>query len=120
MIRPNLAATDSLSAEDLALVISARDRFESAWKSGRVRRIEDEVDAAHKSIRKRLFRELLALERKLRLHDGGHTDLDAYLVRFPDRAETVREVFAETMVTSDPESNPTRDESRDHTVTQGL
>ena len=68
--------------------------------SGRPRRIEDELAAADEPIRCRLFRELLALEFELSRGDGRSAELEAYLARFPDRADTVREVFASETVTA--------------------
>ena len=93
MSTPNLTTDDSLSPDDLGSVVAACDRFEADWNAGRPRRIEDELAAADEPISPRLFRELLALELELTRRDGRLADLDAYLARFPDRADTVREVF---------------------------
>ncbi len=90
----NQPADDSLSPDDLARVITACDRFEADWNAGRPRQIEDEIAAADNPVQSRLFRELLVLELELVRGDGRLADLDAYLARFPDRADTVREVFA--------------------------
>jgi serine/threonine protein kinase len=90
----NLLADESLPPDDLARVIAACDRFEADWNAGRPRRIEDEIATADKPVPSRLFRELLVLEHELVRSDGRLADLDAYLARFPDRADTVREVFA--------------------------
>ena len=97
---PNLPADDSLPPDDLARVIASCDRFEADWNAGRPRRIEDELASADEPIPARLFRELLALEIELTRRDGRSADLDAYLARFPDRADTVREVFAGETVTA--------------------
>jgi serine/threonine protein kinase len=100
----NLPADDSLPPDDLARVIAACDRFEADWNAGRPRRIEDELAAADKPVPSRLFRELLVLELELVRRDGRLADLDAYLARFPERANTVREVFAgDTVVLPDRE-----------------
>jgi|GEM_PF-1876354 len=100
----NLPADDSLPPDDLARVIAACDRFEADWNAGRPRRIEDELAAADKPVPSRLFRELLVLELELVRSDGRLADLDAYLARFPDRADTVRDVFAgDTVVVPDRE-----------------
>jgi len=90
----NLPADDSLPPDDLARVIAACDRFKADWNAGQPRRIEDELAAADKPVPSRLFRELLVLELELVRRDGRFADLDAYLARFPERANTVREVFA--------------------------
>jgi len=90
----NLPADDSLPPDDLARVIAACDRFEADWNAGRPRQIEDEISIADKPVPSRLFRELLVLELELVRGDGRRADLDAYLARFPERADTVREVFA--------------------------
>ena len=84
----------------LARVIASCDRFEADWNAGRARRIENELAAADEPIRTRLFRELLALKLELTRRDGRPTDLDAYLARFPDRPDTVREVFSDTLAPS--------------------
>ncbi len=94
MATANLPADDSLSPDDLVRVIAACDRFQADWNAGRPRQIEDEIATADKPVPSRLFRELLVLELELVRGDGRLADLDAYLARFPERAETVREVFA--------------------------
>src|SRR5262245_40041567 len=92
---PSLPGDDSLSPDDLARVIAACDRFEADWNAGRPRRIEDELaGAADDQIRARLFRELVALELELTRRDGRSLDPNAFFVRFPDRADAVRQVFA--------------------------
>jgi tRNA A-37 threonylcarbamoyl transferase component Bud32 len=93
MILRNPPADDSLPPASLARVIASCDRFEADWNAGRPRRIEDELAAAQEPVPGRLFRELLALEVELARRDGRPTELDAYLARFPDQANTVREVF---------------------------
>ena len=60
----------SLSASELDEVIACCDRFETAWGSGAVPRIEDELTKASDAVRARLFRELLALEIELRQKRG--------------------------------------------------
>ncbi len=102
---PNLTKDDSLPPDELVRAIDVCDRFEAAWKDGRRRRIEDELADAAEPIHSRLFRELLALECELKRHDGQPARLEAYLARFPDRADLVREVFGcETVTTPFPEA----------------
>ena len=86
----NLTTDDSLPPDDLVHVIDVCDRFEADWKAGRPARIEDEMAAADDPIRARLLGELLALELELLRRDGRPAELDAYLARFPDRADAVR------------------------------
>jgi len=100
MFPSNQPVDDSLPPNDLARIIVSCGRYEADWHAGRPRRIEDELAAADESIRSRLFRELLALEFKLTRRDGRFAELDAYLARFPDRADTVRELFADQTVAS--------------------
>ena len=60
---------------------------------------------ASEPIRPRLFRELLALELELSRRAGRAVELDAYLARFPDQADAVREVFIGcTLPALDPEA----------------
>ena len=84
---PILPDDDALPPDDLAGIIAACERFEADWKAGRPRRIEDEIAAAEEPIRARLFRELLALELELAPRRPS-ADMNAYLARFPDRADT--------------------------------
>ncbi|MFI5455330.1 MAG: hypothetical protein ACHRXM_07735 [Isosphaerales bacterium] len=100
MPSPNLPVDDSLPPDDLARVIASCERFEADWNAGRPRRIEDELARAGEPIPSRLLRELLALEYELSRRDGRSADLNAYLARFPDRAETVRDVFGGETVTA--------------------
>jgi serine/threonine protein kinase len=93
MSSPNLPADDSLPTDELARVIASCERFEADWDAGRPRRIEDELAQADEPIRARLFRELLLLEIELARRDGRSADLDAYLARFPDRHDTIRQIF---------------------------
>jgi hypothetical protein len=93
MLATKLSADDSLPPASLARVIAACERFEAAWNAGTPRQVEDELRAAEAPVPSRLFRELLALELELSRRDGRPVDLEAYLARFPDRADTVREVF---------------------------
>ena len=95
-----LPATDCLTPADLASIVASCGRFEADWKEGRPRRIEDELSAADERIRSQLFHDLLQLEFELIYRAGRHASLDAYLARFPDRTETAREVFSETLVPS--------------------
>jgi len=97
---PNLTADDSLPPEDLARIVASCERFEADWNAGQPRRIEDELATADEPIPSRLLRELLALELELTRRDGRFADLDAYLARFPDRADAVRELFAGHTVAS--------------------
>ena len=100
MPAPNLVAIGSLSADDVVRIIAACVGFEADWNAGRPRRIEDELTAADEPIRPRLLRELLALELELIRSDGRFADVDVYVARFPDHADTVREVFASQTVAS--------------------
>jgi len=93
MSLPSVPDEDTLSPDDLARVIAACDQFEAAWNAGRARRIEDELAAADEQISTRMLRELLALECELTRRDGRAADMNAYLARFPDQTDTVREVF---------------------------
>jgi len=104
---PNLPAVGSLSPEDLVRVTAICHRFEADWNAGRARRIEDEIFAADEPIGAHLFRDLLALELRLTGRDGRSADLDEYLARFPDRADTIRELFADIMAPSDREQSGT-------------
>ena len=104
MTPPDLTRDDSVPADDLAGIIAVCERFEDDWKAGRAARIEDEIAAAREPIRARLFRELLALELELTRGDGRYADVSAYLARFPDRTDAVREVFvSETLTVPFPE-----------------
>jgi serine/threonine-protein kinase len=100
MSPPNLPSDDSLPPADLVRVIAAFERFETGWKAGRPRPIEDEMAEADGTIRTRLFRELLTLELELIRRDGRYADLHAFLARFPDHGDTVRELFASETVTA--------------------
>ena len=88
-----LTIDDSLPPDDLERIIEACERFEADWNAGRPLRIEDELAAAKEAITTRLFRELLALEFELTRRDGHAADWNAYLARFPDQPDTIREVF---------------------------
>jgi hypothetical protein len=85
---------DCLPPADLARLIACCDDFEADWNAGQRRRIEDIVAKADEPIRDRLFRELLALEIELTHRDGGAADRDAYLARFPGRADVIGMIFA--------------------------
>jgi hypothetical protein len=100
MSPPKLTTDDSVLADDLARIVASCSRFEAEWKEGRPRRIEDDLSAADERIRSQLFRDLLQLEFELSYRTGRPASLDAYLARFPDRADTVREVFSKTLVPS--------------------
>jgi serine/threonine protein kinase len=99
MSRPILPDDDALPPDDLARIIAVCDRFEADWKADQPRRIEDEVSAAEGPIRARLLGELLALEIELLRRDGRPAGIDAYLARFPDRADSVRAIFSAETVT---------------------
>jgi tRNA A-37 threonylcarbamoyl transferase component Bud32 len=111
---PNLTIDDSVLADDLLRIIAACERFEADWNAGQPRRIEHEMAEAPQGIHRRLFRELLALELELARRDGGPVDLGAYVVRFADRADAVREVFScETVTAPYPEvTEPAISENR--------
>jgi serine/threonine protein kinase len=94
MLYPKSVDDDCLPAGDLARLILCCDRFEADWNAGQPRRIEEVIASADESIRDRLFRELLTLELELTRRDGHRPDREAYIARFPDRAEAVRMVFA--------------------------
>ena len=101
----SLTTDDSLSPDDLEGVIAACERFEAAWNAGRPLRIEDELATADERIWPRLLRELLALECELTRRDGRAADLNAYLARFPEQPDTVREAFnLSTVAAPDPEA----------------
>jgi serine/threonine-protein kinase len=73
-------------------------RFENRWRTGQVPVLEallDDVDATG-SDRARLFGELLALELELRQQAGERPSIATYLERFPDYAELVAKIFAES------------------------
>ena len=91
MSAPKPTIDDSVLADDLARIVAACGRFEADWNAGRPRRIEDELAAAPEHVRSRLFRELLALEFELCRRDGRNSGLGAYIARFPDQADVVRE-----------------------------
>jgi hypothetical protein len=84
---------DSLPPASLAREIAACECFEAAWSAGQPRRIEDKLAAAEPPVLARLLRELLSLELALSQRDGRTPYLEAYLARFPNQADIVREVF---------------------------
>ncbi len=61
------------------------DRFEAAWRSGGLPRIEDYLAEADAADRPALLRELVALERELRRRGGQRPAVEEYLDRFPGR-----------------------------------
>jgi tetratricopeptide (TPR) repeat protein len=69
------------------------DRFETAWRAGAARRIEDVLAEVEAADRPALLSELLALERELRRKRGERPAAHDYLYRFPEHAEVVRAVF---------------------------
>jgi hypothetical protein len=98
----NRTGAEALPLDDLARVIEACERFEADCNAGRPRRIEKEIASQDEPIRSHLLRELLTLEFALSRRDGRSADLEAYLARFPDRPDTIREVFAmATLAASD-------------------
>jgi tetratricopeptide (TPR) repeat protein len=99
---------DSLSPSQLDQVIALCDRFEAAWKSGTMERLEDLLPGVPESLRPALFRQLLALELELRRKQGERPAPAEYRNRFPDRAVEIGAIFAEAA----PGTSPTPPVSR--------
>ncbi len=72
------------------------ETFEAAWRAGPRPTIADSLEHAAPAERDELFRELLALEIELRQEDGETPAVAEYAARFPDRAQAVEAVFAES------------------------
>src|SRR5262249_22650951 len=70
--------------------------FERARKAGQHPRIDDYLATAPESERGLLFRELLTLELAYRRRGGESVAVDEYQQRFPEHAELVDAVLAET------------------------
>jgi serine/threonine protein kinase len=70
------------------------DRFEADWRAGRKTPIECYVERAAVPDRRKLFRELLALELELRRNRGERPTPEEYRARFPAEAEVIAATFA--------------------------
>ena len=68
-------------------------QFEQAWQRGEQPRLEDHLAALPVEHRAQAFRELLAVERRLRTAGGQACSRDTYLDRFPTFANEVVQVF---------------------------
>src|SRR5262245_13984362 len=86
-----LLEDESLPAAMVLRVDKVCDRFEQAWRSGPRPELEKYLADTPEPEQTLLFRELLAIE--LAYSNTGDC-LDAYLQRFPNRLELLREVFA--------------------------
>jgi hypothetical protein len=72
----------------------AADRFESHWKhSGQRLRIEDHLADAPAPHRARLLKELIRVERELRLSAGETPTPEEYRQRFPDAKDAIAAAF---------------------------
>jgi formylglycine-generating enzyme required for sulfatase activity/tRNA A-37 threonylcarbamoyl transferase component Bud32 len=80
---------------DSSAIDRAADRFERAWKSGHVPRIEEYLLGTSGDERCRLFEELLIVERELLSRLGELPDVDGYRHRFPDLVEIIDRNFAQ-------------------------
>jgi hypothetical protein len=76
-------------------VDEACDRFEAAWSAGPPPRIEDYLAAADGPDHPVMLRELVALERELRLRRGERPEAREYLERFPADADAVQAAFGD-------------------------
>jgi formylglycine-generating enzyme required for sulfatase activity len=69
------------------------DRFEDVWLAGGAPRLEDFLRQVEEADRPALFYELLALELDYRGRRGDRLELDDYLHRFPELADTLASQF---------------------------
>jgi WD40 repeat protein len=80
----------------------ACDRFESAWRTGRPGRLEDEVNAVDEPERPAFLRELLATEVELRRAQGDDPAPSEYVHRFPGHDTAVDAAFRQACATGRP------------------
>jgi hypothetical protein len=103
------------SADDLSLspslvtrIDEVCDRFEAQWKAGGCPKIEDYAAGWGGPERARLLRHLLDLELDYQRKAGREVRLDAYLARFPEDADLLREVVADSAAPGGPTRFPAR------------
>jgi WD40 repeat protein/tRNA A-37 threonylcarbamoyl transferase component Bud32 len=109
---------DDFPTRDFALPLAARERidqvclaFEAAWQSGQRPCLENCLDPAHGPERRALLCELMLLELDYRAQAGETPDAQAYLTRFSEEGELVREVFRRAMaadIAAPPGAGPPR------------
>ena len=90
---PDFLVNDSFARRPGAPLSRHVTGSRAEWNAGRSRRSRMSWSRTD-PIDHRVFRELLSLELELTHHDGRSASLDAYLLRFPGRGGTVRQVFA--------------------------
>jgi serine/threonine-protein kinase len=71
----------------------ACEQFESHWRHGKSRRIEEVLAEAEDRDRQALFNELLSLEVELRREGGEYPCFADYASRFPDYAQPIAAIF---------------------------
>ena len=101
--------------EQLSLEVARRvDKtcvdFERDWKAGQQPRIEAFLPQEDEPARSILFHELLFIELEFRKRSGETFSLDTYVQRFPDAADTVREVFQDETISMTGERVPDPDD----------
>ncbi len=67
--------------------------FESSWRSGQRRRIEEVLQTAEPHIRERLLDELLAVELELQFTESGSPEVATYHERFPHDKPRIERLF---------------------------
>jgi serine/threonine protein kinase len=99
MDRPDATADPEPTAAEFERIVAICDRFEAAWRGGERPRIEEFLAANPSISRPALLRELVALELELAraTRDSPAPTVGGYRERFPDFAEIVEAVFAETV-----------------------
>src|SRR2546423_871605 len=85
---------DDVQTTDLSWLIGFVERFEDNWQRGRSPRIEAYLNEAETSKRPDLLRELLRVEREIRIGRGESPTAEEYERRFSEQATLVRDVFA--------------------------
>lgn len=114
---------DGIRDEDLKILESVCTDFEKSLRRNRNTSIEGAIESVDEELREIAFRELLAIEIEFHQDAGTIPSLDSYSDRFPDKAETVANVYRETVKTKtsvekpDPTSQPlTQYPGRDVTI----
>lgn len=97
---------DGIRDEDLKVLESVCTDFEKSLRRNRNTSIEGAIESVDEELREIAFRELLAIEIEFHQDAGTIPSLDSYSDRFPDKAETVANVYRETVKTKTIEENP--------------
>jgi WD40 repeat protein/tRNA A-37 threonylcarbamoyl transferase component Bud32 len=84
----------SLTPELIALLETACDRFESAWRAGGRPSLEDHLATMPAEGRPTLFRELMTLELAYRRRAGERPEPSEYRSRFPAQGAAIDATFA--------------------------